>query len=925
MDQIFLRKLRFGFFGGILLSFLLFSCVFKNQTRVTSIRAVPQSSSVILKINDISRLSEELSNKYDWWKSLSGVDELAPIRKCVSEIDSLCKNNPELMKIAAGRELWVALSLNGNSKLDYLLVTSLDGKNDRKYAEDFIEQTIDREKVLVKKRKYNKIPLYELDPSGLKDFPAGYSFVHNLLIYSNNSLLVEEAIRQTEIDFEKENSELSQLLKTIDKKADMNVFIHHSLAAEMTSLPLSAVMQNKAKLAGSYASWTELDVNLKQDKVLLSGFSVGDTSEGYFSTVFQNQDPGTSKIETVLPSNIPYFMGVYLSDIKRYFDDYKSYLQKKNALLKRDEQIEKLEKMTGTNLEELFCEIFDQEAAFFGVSIEENVSPNRKAWAMKTKSGSFTLSKIIEFQQSYLSSKKIKVEGWRKEFKIDNQTSFQLYKFPIENVPSLLFGSIFKGAKSNCVAVYGNYLIFADSFESLEKVILSNVLGETLMSDEAYIKFQKGMTSKNNYNFYCNTSLALPLAPMFFNNQIASGISSNNELRKFKIFAWQVSSSGNMVYNNACLYYNPTIETKAKTVWQSRLSAPSDFHPQFVENFNDPENKEIVTQDNAGNFYLINNVGRVLWQIRLESPIIGEVHQIDFYKNGKLQYLFNTKDRLYLVDRNGNDVENFPINFRANATNGVAVFDYEKNRNYRFFVACDDHEIYAYDQDGSLLEGWKSITTDHVVTQPIQHVAIEGKDYIVASDLMKDYILDRKGNIRVETENVYPHSANNKIYFERRTLQHGARLVTTDKEGNIHLTYFDGHHEIVQSTNKLGENHFFVVKNVDSDEEMEYVFANGAQLFVQENTGQTICTNNFDSEISYSPDVYLFSNKEKKIGVTCKALNKVYLVGLNGTIHPGFPLDGWSEFSIGLISEGSTKFNLLVASPDGHLYNYYVK
>src|SRR5574344_1680937 len=193
MDQIFLRKLRFGFFGGILLSFLLFSCVFKNQTRVTSIRAVPQSSSVILKINDISRLSEELSNKYDWWKSLSGVDELAPIRKCVSEIDSLCKNNPELMKIAAGRELWVALSLNGNSKLDYLLVTSLDGKNDRKYAEDFIEQTIDREKVLVKKRKYNKIPLYELDPSGLKDFPAGYSFVHNLLIYSNNSLLVEEA------------------------------------------------------------------------------------------------------------------------------------------------------------------------------------------------------------------------------------------------------------------------------------------------------------------------------------------------------------------------------------------------------------------------------------------------------------------------------------------------------------------------------------------------------------------------------------------------------------------------------------------------------------------------------------------------------------------------------------------------------------
>jgi len=925
MEQMFLRKLLLGVLGGIFCSLLFVSCIFKSSTRISAISAVPSSSPIILKFNNISELSEELNGSCDWWNSMSGIDGLKLIRSYVDQIDSLNRTNPEFSKIANDRELWVAVNLDAKNKLDLLCVTSLDGSKDRGYAEDYIKKIVAKNSFTVKKRKYNNVSLYELFSPTSADMPAGYSFVHNLLIFSNNSMLVEEAIRQTEVDFEKENTELAQLMKTIDSKADANVFVNHELAVDLISLPLSAFMQHKAKLSRSYSAWTELDVNLKQDKVLLSGFSNGDPEKGYFSTVFQNQNPGVSKIETIIPYNAPYFGGFYLSDIDKYFEDYRSYLQKKNALLKREEQIDKLEKITGTNLEKLIAEVFDNEAAIFGVSIDQSVSPDRKAWAMKTKSGSFALTKMLDFQRSYLNAKNMSADGWKKEFKIDNQTSFQLYKFPIENFPSLLFGQIFKGAKTGYVTLYANYLIFADSYETLSKVLLSNVLGETLMSDEAYVKFQQGMTSKNNFNFYCNTSLSLPLSSMFFNNEIASDLSSNNELRKFKIFAWQVSSSGNMIYNNACLYYNPTIESKPKTVWQSRLLAPSTYRPQFVHNFNDPENKEIVIQDNADNFYLINNVGRILWQIKLESPIIGEVHQIDFYKNGKLQYLFNTKERLYLVDRNGNDVENFPINFRTNATNGVAVFDYEKNRNYRFFVACDDHEIYAYDQEGGLLEGWKSIITDHVVNQPIQHIAIEGKDYIVASDQMKDYILDRKGNIRVETQEVYPHSSNNKVYLEKRSSSHEPRLVATDKEGNIHRTYFDGRHEVISPANKLSENHFFVVSNVDGDDEMEYVFADGTQLFIQGNTGKNLFSYSLDSEITYHPAVYQFSNMEKKIGVTCKSTNKVYLFSLNGSISQGFPLDGCSEFSIGLISEGSSNFNLLVASPDGHLYNYYVK
>ena len=72
----------------------------------------------------------------------------------------------------------------------------------------------------------------------------------------------------------------------------------------------------------------------------------------------------------------------------------------------------------------------------------------------------------------------------------------------------------------------------------------------------------------------------------------------------------------------------------------------------------------------------------------------GDVHQIDLYKNGKLQLLFNTQSKLHLIDRNGNNVEQFPIGLVAKATNGLFVLG---NRQHlvakavlRLVVATDD-------------------------------------------------------------------------------------------------------------------------------------------------------------------------------------------------------------------------------------------
>ena len=63
---------------------------------------------------------------------------------------------------------------------------------------------------------------------------------------------------------------------------------------------------------------------------------------------------------------------------------------------------------------------------------------------------------------------------------------------------------------------------------------------------------------------------------------------------------------------------------------------------------------------------------------------------IDYFRNGKYQLLFSGRNYLHLLDRNGNYVERYPVKLRSPATNALALFDYDNNRNYRLMRGRQD-------------------------------------------------------------------------------------------------------------------------------------------------------------------------------------------------------------------------------------------
>lgn len=125
-----------------------------------------------------------------------------------------------------------------------------------------------------------------------------------------------------------------------------------------------------------------------------------------------------------------------------------------------------------------------------------------------------------------------------------------------------------------------------------------------------------------------------------------------------------------------------------------------------VKNHNTGE-LETFTQLQDNSIVLKDANGKVLWQAALPDQIVGDVVQIDVYKNEKLQMAFTTKRAIYIIDRNGKSISNFPVKLRSDVTTGLSVLDYENDKNYRLIVGTANGDVLNYSTNGKSTPGWK--------------------------------------------------------------------------------------------------------------------------------------------------------------------------------------------------------------------------
>jgi hypothetical protein len=169
------------------------------------------------------------------------------------------------------------------------------------------------------------------------------------------------------------------------------------------------------------------------------------------------------------------------------------------------------------------------------------------------------------------------------------------------------------------------------------------------------------------------------------------------------------------------------------------------------------------------------------------------VHQVDRFKNGKLQMLFNTATRIYLVDRNGKDVEGFPVDLPEKASAPLSVFDYENKKEYRVLVPTVEARLLNYGMEGKPVQGWAPPKTPATCEVPVEFLRMRGKDHLILADRSGQItVLDRRGEIRYKPK--LEAKNNERIVGLVPAMDPGEiSLLWSDPDGNMLSGKLSGH------------------------------------------------------------------------------------------------------------------------------------
>lgn len=152
--------------------------------------------------------------------------------------------------------------------------------------------------------------------------------------------------------------------------------------------------------------------------------------------------------------------------------------------------------------------------------------------------------------------------------------------------------------------------------------------------------------------------------------------------------------------------------------------------PFTVYNYFTKKNNQLY-QNNSLSICLNDENGKGVWGIPFKEPLCGRVHDIDFYKNGKIQFLFAAGDKLYLLDRLGHWVNGFPVKLPKAVLLGPDVYDFTGAGGYTVMVLHKDNSLERYNLHGQKPDGWKGIRAPETVKNLPELVEVNGKNYWV--------------------------------------------------------------------------------------------------------------------------------------------------------------------------------------------------
>lgn len=834
--------------------------------------AIPAGSAIIVKagnLNSFTKIvqSSSLAGLLERNKAGYGFSALAQISDSLGILSSFFK------EITGNNEFIIAVVPDKENSPEILYATSVGKIKPSRFNNEIksLFPDIKSEKINNKYTDFYRITSGETEIwyfvfRGILSF----SYSREILSQSLNTLVAKKNLL--------DDPTFERLIETSGKRVDAVMMINNHRLMEMA---LQST-ENPLDFTGSpFTGWTILDLKVEEERVLMDGF----TASGLNSDLFTGQEPLEESLLKFLPRETAFGLILSVSDQELFTG---KFYQSDTMQLAGYDSANRIASR----------EIFRRSEhlnSWIGQSVCLAAMPG---YFSGNRSAVLILISLKNPDSARIALKPY-LEPFNDEFRI----------LRAGNLTSRLWGSLFALKGKQYCFISGNVVAISPSAQLLQQYVSNYKSGILLGSAKQYPEITELAALKSNLFIYLKPSIGknyLKLVNKGDKYRKSSGWTGIPAGTEF--ICMQYSAGGPMLYTHAFALLKKDdafkftavkktpLAISDKPVKESSTQEPSataktdriENNPSglrtlagpFIVHGDKASEKRIAIFTEKDQLQMFTAEGTLLWTFHCKGNPVGLVNEVDFHRNGRLQYLVATDSHLHLLDTEGSELKISPIKAPGGISGSIAVFDYDRKRDYRVVYQGKDKKLYNMTLQGESLPDWQKPETNGTLAGPARFFRTAGKDYIIFSDKQgRMKITDRRGKVRIKLPEGFRKSINSDVFMNASNSKGSFLMASADGK----LAYIDGSGKVSESGfGNHGANPYFDYLDFDGDNSADFIFAGKERITVYNKMKKVIGEMTLKNADFGRPFITDFRTKEKWLAVRDKKTGEIIAMNDHG-------------------------------------------
>lgn len=771
--------------------------------------------------------------------------------------------------VAGGKDLLVSAHITRKDDFDFVYYLS----GVRNLEEELLRFPLPKN-YRYSARELNEVKIHELT---LNKQTFSWVVIRDVWIGSFTPFLIEDVIRtyNGKPNFNTANPEVRKLPRISGDAG--NLYVQLQNFSEWFSIFISG--NEKAFPLGKSSL---LDIKSFENNLVLNGFSLDSQAySDYFLSIFRNQTPVSFSLKNQVPNRAIMFSSFGINDGENFRTALEGFVKAHKPQL--GDSLNKISAGLGFQWKDLYREVTNE----IGVCLLEGIESQRlaKILMIETKAPDLWIRHLDAVAEKY------------SEDTVFNERFYDyvIREIPVHRFAEKLLWPLVQGFDHTFYAASGNIIFMGDNLEELKNFLEDIEHEDTWGKSVSKNQFLESTLLESNVSMFVNTPKIWNALTPKLNPRWRQFVRENiSLLQSVEMSAFQFSHLNNTYYTNITINHRkgtPDVAF-ASAARRNVVHFSQPIHKIHAVKSHVSRANEILIQDSLNDVSLLSMEGKVLWTIPVGDRITSELHQVDYFRNGKLQYIFATHDAIHVIDRLGNYVSPFPVHLEGKDIQYLSVVDYDRSKNYRFILSESDGKLWMYDKAGNNLDGWNPRETGGSLLAPPMHHRIKGKDFIIA--VRKDglvHLYNRRGELQKNFPLDLKATPMGDYFLEMGSNIANTSFVVVTRDGFKVRFSPEGKVQNRETLLRTSVGSQFGLKAENSDKSYLVWQHDNRQLTVSDAAGKKILVNDYVSLKNWDIKYYHYGGGKSFISLTDKTQELSYVFDGTGNLLTNPPLE----------------------------------